>query len=275
MRRRPARPVRRNVSGQGGYTDVVIVNPSRGKSRSPARTGSAPGCRQQRGARRPWPARRRRRRRRTPVNSQMQGAAIRIRCERPGAPQIPNASLRSLSSSDPLCAETEHPSVQLLADSLLTIGSKRNSPALGPGFRSVAEGGVGASWIRANADSPFGRQPPVSAPTPDCCIVPAVRKSMNLDAGAAWAAVLLGEAKQQRQRRRRDVCSGPRGPALSKRAARAAAHQSNSDRKQRATRAPAQEEASGATPAADLRWPRFTDVRRRRLASGSSPLGQS
>ena len=72
----------------------------------PQRQGDAGlAIRQQRGARRPWPARRRRHRRRTPANSQMQGAAIRIRCERPGAPQISNASLRSLSSRDPLCAD--------------------------------------------------------------------------------------------------------------------------------------------------------------------------
>ncbi len=56
-----------------------------------------------------------------------------------------------------------------------------------------------------------GRAPAVSAPTPDCWIDPAVRTSMNLDAGAAWVAVLLGEAKQQRHARRRDACSDPPG----------------------------------------------------------------
>ena len=39
-------------------------------------------------------------------------------------------------------AETEHPSVEVRADPLLTIDSKRNSPALGPGFRSVAKAGL-------------------------------------------------------------------------------------------------------------------------------------
>jgi hypothetical protein len=42
----------------------------------------------------------------------------------------------------PLCAETEHASVQVLADSPLTAGPKRNSAVLGPGFRSVAAAGT-------------------------------------------------------------------------------------------------------------------------------------
>jgi hypothetical protein len=47
-------------------------------------------------------------------------------------------------------------------------------------------------------DTRYGRQPAVSAPTPVCCIDPAVRRSRNIPAGAAFAAVLLGEAKRQR-----------------------------------------------------------------------------
>lgn len=47
-----------------------------------------------------------------------------------------HASSRQLR--DALRAETERPSVQVLADLLLTIGANRNSPALGPGSRSVA-----------------------------------------------------------------------------------------------------------------------------------------
>jgi len=39
---------------------------------------------------------------------------------------------------DPLRAETEDVSDPVLADALLTIGSERNSAALGSGFRSVA-----------------------------------------------------------------------------------------------------------------------------------------
>jgi hypothetical protein len=35
-------------------------------------------------------------------------------------------------------AETEHASVQVLADSLLMVGQKRNSATLEPGFRSLA-----------------------------------------------------------------------------------------------------------------------------------------
>ena len=95
---------------------------------------------------------------------------------------------------------------------------------------------------RANPDFRSGRQPAVSAPTPDCCIDPAVRKSIDLEAGAPWVAVLLGEAKQQRHAETARRLLRPAWPALSERAARAAAHQSNSDRTERCTRAPAQKE---------------------------------
>jgi uncharacterized protein (TIGR00369 family) len=44
-----------------------------------------------------------------------------------------------------LCAKTEHASVHVPADSLLTIGSKRNSASLGPGSRFVAAGALGAT----------------------------------------------------------------------------------------------------------------------------------
>jgi hypothetical protein len=89
----------------------------------------------------------------------------------------------------------------------------------------------------------------------DCCIDPAVRKSMDLDNGDAQAAVLLGEAKQQRPpecaRCLPDVC----GPALSKRAACAAADRSSSQQTQRRAAALAQQEASDA-PAPDYRFAR-------------------
>jgi hypothetical protein len=45
---------------------------------------------------------------------------------------------KPVALGDLLSAETEHPSVQLPAGSLLTIGSKRNSRALGHGFPFVA-----------------------------------------------------------------------------------------------------------------------------------------
>jgi hypothetical protein len=44
----------------------------------------------------------------------------------------------------------------------------------------------------------YGRERAVASRAADCCIDPAVRKSMDLDAGTAFAAVLLGEARQQR-----------------------------------------------------------------------------
>jgi len=44
----------------------------------------------------------------------------------------------------------------------------------------------------------LGRQPAVTLRTADCCINLAVRELMDLDGGAARAAGLLGEAKQQR-----------------------------------------------------------------------------
>ena len=65
---------------------------------------------------------------------------------------------------------------------------------------------------------------------------------MDLEAGASWVAVLLGEAKQQQHADTARCLLRPASPALSKRAARAAAHQSNSDRTERRTRAPAQKE---------------------------------
>jgi hypothetical protein len=40
------------------------------------------------------------------------------------------------------CAETKHATVRLLAGQLPTIGPKRNSEALGSGFRSVADAGL-------------------------------------------------------------------------------------------------------------------------------------
>ena len=67
---------------------------------------------------------------------------------------------------------------------------------------------------RAKADFRKGRQPAVSAPTPDCCIDPAVRKLMNVPAGAAWAAVLLGEAKQQRHADTARCLLRPASPGL-------------------------------------------------------------
>jgi hypothetical protein len=45
-------------------------------------------------------------------------------------------------------AETEHASVRLLAGSLLTMGSQRNSAALSRGFRSVADAAVKRDCFR-------------------------------------------------------------------------------------------------------------------------------
>ena len=71
---------------------------------------------------------------------------------------------------------------------------------------------------------------------------------MDLEAGAAWAAVLLGEAKQQRHAETTRCLLRLVGPALCKRAVRAAAHQSDSDRTGRRTRAPANFRASQNRP---------------------------
>jgi hypothetical protein len=43
----------------------------------------------------------------------------------------------------------------------------------------------------------LGRERPVAPRAADCCIDPAARKSIDLDADAACGAVLLGEAKGQ------------------------------------------------------------------------------
>jgi len=53
-----------------------------------------------------------------------------------------------------------------------------------------------ASPIGSRAGSCLGRQPAA----PDCCIDPAVRKSLYLAIDGGWLPVLLGEAKQQRPR---------------------------------------------------------------------------
>jgi len=52
-----------------------------------------------------------------------------------------HTGIRELAPTVSECAETEHSSVQLPAGSLLTVGSKRNSRALGPGFPFVADAG--------------------------------------------------------------------------------------------------------------------------------------
>jgi hypothetical protein len=67
----------------------------------------------------------------------------------------------------------------------------------------------------------IGRERAVASRVADCCIDPAVRKSMDLDTGDAWAAVLLGEAKQQRPPECVRCLRRRAWPALSKRAARA------------------------------------------------------
>jgi hypothetical protein len=60
----------------------------------------------------------------------------------------------------------------------------------------------------------LGRQPTVSAPTPDCCIDPAVCKLMDLKARAPRDAVLLGEAKQQRHAHTARCLLRPASPGL-------------------------------------------------------------
>ena len=72
-----------------------------------------------------------------------------------------------------------------------STGSARQAPALLQSRETTRR-------VHRRPRCRLGRQPAVSAPTPDCCIDPAICESMNLPAGAAWAAVLLGEAKQQR-----------------------------------------------------------------------------
>ena len=49
-------------------------------------------------------------------------------------------------ASAPLCADRESAPTGVLAEIPLAIASKRNSPALGPGFRSVAAGESGR-WL--------------------------------------------------------------------------------------------------------------------------------
>ena len=57
-------------------------------------------------------------------------------------------SSRSLSS---FARGNRASSASVLADPLLTIGSEQNSPALAPGFPSVAKGGAGANSTTASA----------------------------------------------------------------------------------------------------------------------------
>lgn len=54
----------------------------------------------------------------------------------------------------PSCAETAHAPVRLLAGSLLTLGPKRKSAALGGGFRSVADRGVSVRFPLLLAATP-------------------------------------------------------------------------------------------------------------------------
>jgi hypothetical protein len=61
---------------------------------------------------------------------------------------------------------------------------------------------------------------------------------MDLETGAPWVAVLLGEAKQQAARGGGETLAQTRMLCVSKRATRAAAHQGNCDRTQRRARAP-------------------------------------
>ncbi len=115
-----------------------------------------------------------------------------------------------------------------------TFGKRASQSLLRPSRRQHG-------WSRPFPD---GRQPAVSAPTPDCCIDPAVggdepRRRRRVGCGAAGrgeAAAAAGDGEVFAQ--------GPRGPALSKRAACAATHKSNSDRRERRTRAPAQKQRS-------------------------------
>jgi hypothetical protein len=76
-----------------------------------------------------------------------------------------------------------------------------------------------------------GRQPAVIPRAAECCIAPAVHKSIRLDTDAASAAVALREAKQQRPPGVWEVLAEtPHGRALSTRTAAAAAHRSDSGR---------------------------------------------
>ena len=103
---------------------------------------------------------------------------------------------------------------------------------------------VNACSIPANPGCRNGRQPAVTPRGADCCIAPAVHKSMCLDADAASAALPLREAKQQRPPGCGSARSDPARSRLSKRTAAAAAHRSDSGRTRRRAAAAAQTEAS-------------------------------
>jgi hypothetical protein len=66
-------------------------------------------------------------------------------------------TMKSISASPAralLSAETEHESVRALAASLLAMGSKQKSAALGPGFRSVARAATSPALPLHLADGP-------------------------------------------------------------------------------------------------------------------------
>ena len=106
-----------------------------------------------------------------------------------------------------------------------------------------------------------GREPAFIPRGADCCIAPAVHKSMCLDADAASAALPLREAKQQRPPVWDVLAQTLHDRALSKRTAAAAAHRSDSGRTRRRAAAAAQRQASAMAPADDCSCPcRSTEV---------------
>jgi hypothetical protein len=166
-------PRRQRQPGRGGHRDAHpgALPPRRGQPRGPRelRTRTAIGGRDET-HRQASPRRRTFHPRRATGRSleshprvhcnasQRVGAAIDL----PGADQYPHwlpalavaRASRYLSGGVPLRAETEHASVQVLADSLLTIGSKRKSTSpRAAGFSIVAVGALRAGLpLRPIAD---------------------------------------------------------------------------------------------------------------------------